>query len=177
MDHGVHQSTLATPKIWQPAIATGTLWPLVPVPYILLLKWTQWHPCIYRAESHWCAVVSLSLSYTNQIINVCFLIGYICCKILVNESAIYLLVFLLPPYGFLLFSLLVVFLLQECPISLIPGVVQVLSYQAVVGSQPILLNILEKTESFLLFGAHHSSIVSTAFWLRHTENVNDNCLP
>lgn len=71
--------------------------------------------------------------------------------------------FFLPPYGFLLFSLLVVVLLQECPISLIPGVVQVLSHQAVVGSQPILLNILEKTESFLLFGAHHSSSVYTAF--------------
>lgn len=67
--------------------------------------------------------------------------------------------FNVPPYGFLLFSLLVVFLLQECPISLIPGVVQVLSYQAVVGSQPILLDILEKTESFFLFGAHHSSSV------------------
>lgn len=78
-------------------------------------------------------------------------------------EALYLFVSFLPPYGFLLFSLLVVFLLQECPISLIPGVVQVLCYQAVVGSQPILLNILEKTESFLLFGAHHSSSVSTAF--------------
>lgn len=36
--------------------------------------------------------------------------------------------FNIPPYGFVLFSLLVVFLLQECPISFIPGVVQVLSY-------------------------------------------------
>lgn len=80
MDHGVYQSTLATPKIWQPAIATGTLWPLVPIPYILLLKWTQWHPCIYRAESHWCAVASLSLSYPNQIINVCLLMGHLCAK-------------------------------------------------------------------------------------------------
>lgn len=73
------------------------------------------------------------------------------------------LVAFLPPYGFLLFSFLLVFFLQECPVSFIPGVVQVLSQQAVVGSQPILLNILEKAESFLLFGAHHSSSLCTAF--------------
>lgn len=83
----------------------------------------------------------------------------------------------LPLYGFLLFSLFVVFLLQECPISFIPGVVQVLSDQTVVGSQPVLLNILEKTESFLLFGAHHSSSFSTAFWWRQKGNVSDDGLP
>lgn len=70
---------------------------------------------------------------------------------------------LLPPYGFLLFSLLVIFFLEECPISLIPGKVQVLSYQGIVGSQPFLFSILEKTKRFLLFGVHHSSSVSTAF--------------
>lgn len=75
---------------------------------------------------------------------------------------------LLPLYGFLLFSLLIVFLLQKCPVPFIPCVVQVLCHQAVVGSQPVLLNILEKTQSFLLFGAHHSSSFSTAFWKRQT---------
>lgn len=85
-----------------------------------------------------------------------------------------LFVLFLPPYGFLLFSFLVIFLLQICPISLFPGVVQVLSYQAIVGSQPILLNILEKTESFLLFGAHHSSSVSAAFWWGNTGHISHN---
>lgn len=85
-------------------------------------------------------------------------------NILLRFSYLQALFFILPPYGFLLFSLLLVFFLQEYLVSLIPGVVQVLSYQAVVGSQAILFNILEKAESFLLFGAHHSSSISTAFW-------------
>lgn len=84
---------------------------------------------------------------------------------------------LLPLYGFLLFSLLIVFLLQKCPVPFIPCVVQVLCHQAVVGSQPVLLNILEKTKSFLLFGAHHSSSFSTAFWKKSKhEKVSDTHL-
>lgn len=132
-----------TPNIWQPAIATGILWPLVPLPYILA-----------SCEVYHYPIRTIFLMYVFHRI--------ILCKTFFNESAVFpfvknFLCFFLPPYGFLLFSLLVVFLLQECPISLIPGVVQVLSYQAIVGSQPILLNILQKTESFLFFGAHHSS--------------------
>lgn len=173
----MHQSTLANSKIWQPAIATEPLRPLVPNSLQPICEVNPVTSLYYRAEAHLCDVVNVLMntwevhhhpSTPNQITLRDFLKIYFCAKVkrlsfLLLCSTLIVVVFL-PPYGFLLFSLLVVFFLQVCLISLIPGVVQVLCYQAIVGSQPILLNILEKTESFLLFGAHHSSSVSTAFW-------------